>query len=79
MNPAASTHRAFHVWFSTKGRKPVLVEGIRAAVIDRVRLVAARTGSRLIAVEAIEDHVHLLETSERHYIATQADRPLRHD
>ena len=60
MNPAASPTRAFHVWFSTKGRKPVLVEGIREAVLSLIRKNAAKAGVRVVEAEAIEDHVHLL-------------------
>ena len=52
--------RCFHVWFSTKGRKPVLVEEIRETVLSLIRANAGRAGVRLIEIEAIEDHVHLL-------------------
>ena len=62
MNPAATTMmmRCFHVWFSTKGRKPVLVEEIRDTVLSLMRSNAAKAGVRLLEAEAIEDHVHLL-------------------
>jgi putative transposase len=60
MNPAASPVRAFHVWFSTKGRQPVLVEEIREAVLSLIPENAAKAGASVLALEAIEDHVHLL-------------------
>jgi putative transposase len=60
MNPAASTMRALHVWFSTKGRRPVLVEEIKAAVLANIAAIATRIGVRIVEMEAIEDHVHLL-------------------
>jgi putative transposase len=60
MNPAASTVRAFHVWFSTKGRQPVLVEAIRECVLESFDAVAQRDGVTIGALEAIEDHLHVL-------------------
>jgi putative transposase len=60
MNPAASPMRCFHVWFSTKGRKPALVEEIRETVLSLFRANAKKAGVNLLEVEAIEDHVHLL-------------------
>ena len=60
MNPAASPTRAFHVWFSTKARKPVLVDEIREAVLSLIQENAAKVGVDVIEAEAIEDHVHLL-------------------
>jgi putative transposase len=60
MNPAASPSRAFHVWFSTKGRKPALVDEIRDFVIASFDQVAVERGLVILEVEAIEDHVHLL-------------------
>ncbi|HXK39255.1 MAG TPA: transposase, partial [Candidatus Paceibacterota bacterium] len=44
----------------TKGRKPVLVEDIREATIHAIKSVALRLGVKLLEIEAIEDHVHLL-------------------
>jgi len=52
--------RTYHVWFSTKHRKPALVDDIRDAVLEVFNDVARRTGIRLMAAEAIEDHVHLV-------------------
>jgi putative transposase len=60
MNPAASPTRAFHVWFSTKGRRPVLVDEIRESVLSLIQENAAKAGARVVEAEAIEDHVHLL-------------------
>jgi putative transposase len=60
MNPAASPTQTFHVWFSTKGRKPALVGEIRDAVLTLFRETALRRSVTLILFEALEDHVHLL-------------------
>jgi REP element-mobilizing transposase RayT len=49
-----------HVWFSTKGRKAILVEEIRLAVLGSFKATAARLGVRILQQEAIEDHVHML-------------------
>jgi REP-associated tyrosine transposase len=66
MNPAALSSRAFHVWFSTKGRKPVLVEEIRDVVLRLLETNVEKAGTRLVEVEAIEDHVHLLVELQNH-------------
>jgi putative transposase len=50
----------YHVWFSTKGRKPVLDGEIG---VDAKRLlieIARATRTELIEADAIADHVHLL-------------------
>ena len=60
MNPAASPAKAFHVWFSTKGRRPALVDVIRDSVEASFQEIAHRTGINILEMLAIEDHVHLL-------------------
>jgi putative transposase len=52
--------RNFHVWFSTKHRKPVLVEEIRELVLAWFNEVATAKGINILQLEAIEDHVHIL-------------------
>lgn len=50
----------YHVWFSTKGRKPALVEDINLTVKRCFAEVAARTDARIVKMETALDHVHLL-------------------
>ena len=57
---SASTSRIFHVWFSTKYRKSVLHEEIRDTILGEFARVADGSSIRVLEVEAIEDHVHLL-------------------
>ncbi len=52
--------RCFHVWFSTKARRPVLVDEIRFFVLETMKEVAAGNGTCILEMQAIEDHVHLL-------------------
>jgi putative transposase len=49
-----------HVWFSTKRRKSVLHEVIRSTVLSEFLRVAIIRSIEIVAMEAIEDHVHLL-------------------
>jgi putative transposase len=63
--------RAYHVWFSTKGRQPALEEEIGAFVADSMRQIATRTGIKLIEIEVAVDHVHvLLELDESRSLAS---------
>jgi putative transposase len=59
MSSIESSH-LYHVWFSTKGRKSALFEEIRDTVLAEFARVALEIPTNILAVEAIEDHVHLL-------------------
>ena len=50
----------YHVWFSTKARKPVLEDEIGDEAKRLLIETAQRTGIRLLEVEVVTDHVHLL-------------------
>lgn len=50
----------YHVWFSTKGRKPALDGDIGADIRRLFVETAERTRIHLLAVEAAADHAHLL-------------------
>ena len=50
----------YHVWFSTKRRKPALVEEIDRTVRSSFAEVAAHAGVEIIEMETALDHVHLL-------------------
>ena len=56
----ASRSQAYHVWLSTKKRESVLVAEIRDLVLNEFARIASERSIRILAVEAIEDHVHLL-------------------
>jgi REP-associated tyrosine transposase len=60
MNPAATPMTYFHVWFSTKWRRPVLAGEIRDFILAMLASIAADKGITILEAEAIEDHVHLL-------------------
>ncbi|MCJ7509620.1 MAG: IS200/IS605 family transposase [Dehalococcoidia bacterium] len=49
-----------HVWFSTKMRKIALVDEIGAEIRRLLREVATRTSIKLLEMETVADHVHLL-------------------
>jgi len=50
----------FHVWFSTKDRKDVLIEELRDLVLSEMRRLAIAANVDLIAAETEYDHLHLL-------------------
>ena len=50
----------YHVWFSTKGRKPALVDEIDRTVRSSFAEVAARNDIEITEVETALDHVHVL-------------------
>lgn len=52
--------RIYHVWFSTKGRKPVLQGEIESDVRDSLMQIANRTNIGLLEFELGVDHVHIL-------------------
>ena len=50
----------YHVWLSTKGRKPVLADEIGGEVKRLLAETADRTGIQLLEAEVVADHAHLL-------------------
>jgi putative transposase len=50
----------YHVWFSCKRRRWLLVGEIEEAVKEWLLAVAAEKGIDLLACETVVDHVHLL-------------------
>jgi putative transposase len=50
----------YHVWFSTKSRKQALEGEIGNDIKCFFMETAQRTGIRLLEIEAVADHVHLL-------------------
>jgi putative transposase len=50
----------YHVWFSTKGRKPALVDEIDEMVRATLIEIASRTNVKIVEMETALDHVHLL-------------------
>ncbi|MGA2286336.1 MAG: IS200/IS605 family transposase [Dehalococcoidia bacterium] len=52
--------RIFHVWFSTKARKPLLQAEIADEVKGSFTRIAARVNIKLLEFELSLDHVHML-------------------
>ena len=50
----------YHIVFVTKFRHPVLVNGVRDAVYERIRYVADQRGFHILEINGEPDHVHLL-------------------
>ena len=50
----------YHVWFSTKARKPVMEGEIGEDIKQLLVETAERTRVRLLEVETVADHAHLL-------------------
>ena len=50
----------YHVWFSTKGRKDAFEGELGDELEYLLRDIARRAGIRLIEVELVADHAHLL-------------------
>jgi len=50
----------FHVWFSTKGRKPILVEDLKDLVLSEFQRLAKVAEVKVVESAAEYDHIHLL-------------------
>jgi putative transposase len=50
----------FHIWFGTKRRKWLLQGDVRDAAVELLKETATEKGIKLLEVEAVVDHVHLL-------------------
>ena len=50
----------YHIVFVTKFRHPVLVNGVRDAVYERIRYVADQRGFHILEINGEPDHVHIL-------------------
>ena len=58
--------QVFHVWFATKRRKWLLLGDVQEAARREFQAIAVEKSIKLLASEAIVDHVHLLfELSDR--------------
>jgi putative transposase len=52
--------RIYHVWFSTKGRKPALQGESESDVKNSLSQIAKRVNINLLDFESSVDHVHIL-------------------
>ena len=50
----------YHIVFVTKFRHPVLINGVRDTVYERIRYVADQRGFHLLEINGEPDHVHIL-------------------
>jgi putative transposase len=50
----------YHVAWSPKYRRPVLIDGVEERLKTIIKEVAIETGSEIIELEIMPDHVHLL-------------------
>ena len=50
----------YHIVFVTKFRHPVLVNGVRDAVYERIRYVTDQRGFHILEINGEPDHVHIL-------------------
>lgn len=50
----------YHVVFTPKYRRAVLINGVEADMLRITRAVCDETGSGLVAAEVMPDHVHLI-------------------
>lgn len=58
--PSSFTSLTYHIIFSTKHRKPLLVDGIRAETYRYIGGIIHNKGGQLIEIGGIEDHIHIL-------------------
>jgi len=50
----------YHIVFSTKGREPLIVEPIQPRLYDYLGGIVRKQGGIPLAVNGMEDHIHLL-------------------
>lgn len=50
----------YHIVFCTKYRKPVLDDTLQAECNEMIRQISRDYGFTVLAVEAVQDHIHLL-------------------
>ena len=50
----------YHIVLVTKFRHPVLVDGVRDAVYERIRYVTDQRGFHILEINGEPDHVHIL-------------------
>jgi len=52
-------HHVYHIVFSTKRRHPYLRPQIRKRMCDYVRGIAAKKKANILALNAVDDHMHI--------------------
>jgi len=52
-------HHVYHIVFSTKGRRTYLRPQIRKRMCDYVRGIAAKKKANVLALNAVDDHMHI--------------------
>ena len=60
--PHTYTHLITHIVFSTKGRAPLLTPDVKAELYLYIGGVIREEGGTLLAINGMEDHLHLLVT-----------------
>ncbi len=58
--PSSYTSLNYHIVFSTKHRKPLLVDAIREDVYKYIAGIIQNKEGQLIEIGGIEDHIHIL-------------------
>jgi putative transposase len=60
--PSSYTSLYYHIVFSTKHRKPLLVDSIRTGLYKYIAGIIENKEGRLIEIGGVEDHIHILAT-----------------
>jgi putative transposase len=58
--PQSLARLHIHLVFSTKGREPVITDGIRDSLHRYMAVVLENLGCPAVLINSVEDHVHLL-------------------
>jgi REP element-mobilizing transposase RayT len=58
--PQSFTSLHYHIVFSTKDRRPMIVDDIRQRLYDYIGGILDENKSKLIAVGGMPDHIHIL-------------------
>jgi putative transposase len=58
--PQSYTNLIYHIVFATKNRQPLITDDVKSRLYDYIGGTIRRTGGIALAINGMEDHVHVL-------------------
>jgi REP element-mobilizing transposase RayT len=71
------TNLLSHVVFSTKDREPLIDLELKSRLLDYMTGIAGNGGNKILSINAVEDHVHLLWELSPTWSVSDATRVLK--
>ena len=75
--PQSFVSSHFHVVFSTKSRKPFIIDDLQTRLYEYLGGIVRADGGRLLAADGMPDHIHLLVSLSKQIALADAVRTIK--